>query len=69
MVSLKKKIFISILSAILFFVLSLPFTYKLVNMLTIKMGIDIEADGCPNIKGIAVHSVVLFLVTFILMLF
>lgn len=69
MVSLKKKILISILSGILFLVLSLPFTYSLINTFTIKMGLDIESGGCPNMKGVVVHSVVFILVTFILMLF
>jgi hypothetical protein len=69
MVSLKKKLLISILSGILFLIISLPFTYKLVNEFTSKMGLDIESGGCPNMKGIAVHSVVFVLVTFIIMLF
>ena len=69
MVSQKKKLLISILSGILFLIISLPFTYSLVNTFTMKMGLNIESGGCPNTAGLLVHSLVFVIVTFIIMQF
>lgn len=69
MVSQKKKLLISILSGLLFLIISLPFTYRLVNTFTMKMGLEIESGGCPNMAGIMVHSLVFVIVTFIIMQF
>lgn len=52
----------SFYGAILFFIVSNPETYKLVNMIGLgKLG---TSDGCPNVGGLLLHTVVFFLLTF-----
>jgi hypothetical protein len=69
-ISLVHKIVISLMSAILFIVIGSPMLYKLVNSLTIKYGLDIASpDGCPNLKGLALHGVIFFLVVLLIMQF
>ena len=69
-ISLAQKVVISLMSAVLFIVIGSPMLYKLVNSLTSKYGLDIASpDGCPNLKGLAVHGVVFFLAVLIIMQF
>ena len=69
-ISLAEKVVISLISAILFIVIGSPMMYKFVNSLTTKAGLVIaNADGCPNLKGLAVHGVVFFLVVLLIMQF
>ena len=69
-ISLVQKVVISLMSAILFIVIGSPMMYKLVNSLTTKVGLVIASpDGCPNLKGLAVHGVVFFLVVLLIMQF
>ena len=69
-ISLAEKVVISLMSAILFIVIGSPMMYKLVNSLTTKVGLVIASpDGCPNLKGLAVHGVVFFLVVLLIMQF
>jgi hypothetical protein len=69
-ISLAEKVLISLMSAILFIVIGSPMLYKLVNSLTTKAGLVIASpDGCPNLKGLAVHGVVFFLVVLLIMMF
>lgn len=52
----------AILLALLFAIISSPQVYKLVNMLTSRLGLEIcDVDGCPSPVGLALHSVVFLL--------
>lgn len=52
----------AILLALLFAIVSSPQVYKLVNMLTSRLGLEVcDVDGCPTPLGLAVHSVVFLL--------
>ena len=68
-ISQKEKLLISILSGFLFLVMSSPITYKIMNILTLKAGFDIEIGGCPNFKGLALHSIIFVVVVFVIMQF
>lgn len=62
-VSNSTKWSISAFSAALFFIISSPFIYQLVNMLTSKLGLVIASEsGCPNYIGVFVHAIVFMLV-------
>ena len=68
--TLAEKVSISLLSAVLFVVIGSPMMYKLINSLTTKYGLDTsDFNGCPNLKGLAVHGVVFFLIVLLCMLF
>lgn len=68
-ISQKEKLLISLLSGVLFLVVSSPIMYKLVNSLTMRVGIDIETGGCPHLNGLILHSVVFVILVFIIMQF
>lgn len=58
-----KKWSISLYSAILFFVIASPMLFALVNSLTSKSGISIiNQNGCPNLIGLVLHSIVFLLI-------
>ncbi len=61
MISAKVKA--SLMAAFLFFVVSSPFTYQLVN----KVLGGVAVGGCPTNYGLMVHSVVYGLITYGLM--
>lgn len=65
----KEKLLISLLSGVLFLIVSSPIMYKLVNSLTMRVGIDIETAGCPHLNGLVLHSVVFVILVFIIMQF
>lgn len=57
------KWLISLWSALVFLVIAAPFTYKLVNIFTSLIGLDIATnDGCPNIYGLVLHALVFTLI-------
>jgi len=60
----KKKWAISLYSALLFFIIASPLLYGLVNQLTTKVaGLSIlDANGCPNMYGVVLHTLVFFLI-------
>lgn len=72
-----RKVQASLTAALLFFVISSPFTYKLVDNLVgglIRMiapwdipFIKIAEAGCPTNYGLAVHAAVYGMVTYYLM--
>lgn len=62
--TLMQKVHIALIYAILFAVLSLPIVYRFTNMLIPGLT---DANGCPTLRGILVHSVVYMIVTLILM--
>ena len=58
-----KKWSISLYSAILFFLIASPMLFALVNSLTSKSGISIiNQNGCPNLVGMVLHSIVFLLI-------
>ena len=61
-----KNIIFLLFITILFLLLSLPYTYNLSNDLLQNIGINTSASGCPNIVGILVHSIVFFIIVFLL---
>jgi hypothetical protein len=65
----KEKLLISLLSGLMFLVVSSPLMYKLVNSITLRAGLDIETGGCPNLKGLVLHSFVFVILVFIVMQF
>jgi hypothetical protein len=65
----KEKLLISLLSGLMFLVVSSPVMYKLVNSITLRAGLDIETGGCPNLKGLVLHSFVFVILVFIVMQF
>ena len=52
----------SLYSAIIFFVIANPLTYKLVNMILGKLIKISSSTGCPTQVGTLVHSVVFLLI-------
>ena len=72
-----RKVQASVTAALLFFVVSSPFTYKIVDSLiggivrTIAPSLTslfkVAESGCPTNYGLIVHSVVFGLVTYYLM--
>ena len=49
--------------AVVFVILSLPWTYKAVNKLTRMLSVRIlDMNGCPNLKGVLLHGLVFLLV-------
>lgn len=68
MASTSVKIYATILSIIVFIVVSLPFTYKLTNsLLGGIIGRLADASGCPTTLGLLIHAVVFGLIIYALM--
>jgi hypothetical protein len=61
------KLQISLFAGLLFYVLSNPITYTLVNSLLATVGIPISISGKPTGTGLLVHSAVYALVVYLLM--
>ena len=67
-VSQEKKALLSLKNGLLFVLISMPLTYKLVNSLTKRIGFQVSDDnGCPTPVGLAVHTLVFTLLVFISM--
>jgi len=62
------KWIISVMSALLFILISSPFMYKLTGALFSKFGLVIQENGCPNFIGLGIHSVVFAILVRLLML-
>ena len=72
-----RKVQASLVAALLFFVISSPFTYKLVDGLVggivgtiapqLRNVLKIAEAGCPTNYGLAVHAAVYGLITYLLM--
>ena len=61
----EKKMLISLMSAVLFFIVAHPQTFLTVRSL-LGDGIS-NAAGCPTVTGLLVHAFVFFLITWGLM--
>ncbi len=67
-ISTEKEIYISLLGALIFLLLSLPLTYKLTDILFNIIGLNTQTQyGCPTYAGLLIHFVVYFLVVFAIM--
>ena len=64
----KQKWMVSVYSAILFFIISAPFMYKLTGAIFSYFGLNIQMYGCPNYLGLVIHAVVFALLIRLLML-
>ena len=63
-----QKLMGTLISVIIFIIVSLPGTYKLTNSILGEItGPLADASGCPTISGIVVHSIVFGIILFILM--
>lgn len=58
----ERKMIVIMASVILFVILNLQSTYKLTNKLTKEFGFVISVDGCPNIWGLTIHTLLYFLI-------
>ena len=65
--SLKLKLLISLFSAVLFALLSLPVVYVFTNGLAKSVGLSFLENGVPTPLGIAVHAIVFAVIAFLLM--
>lgn len=49
----------SIMSGLLFVLIASPFTYRITNSITARLGVDMaDVDGCPSFLGTVVHGLV-----------
>ena len=65
MMTFIEKVIISLVAAVLFLLISAPFTYELTN----KMGLKTEeSKGCPSTQGLLIHTVIFFVVVFLILL-
>ena len=63
------KWMISFYTVIVFFILVNPFTFKVVNWFTRKLGFPIaKKDGCPNGWGLLLHGIIFFFVIRLMMI-
>jgi hypothetical protein len=61
----KKQVYFSLLGALIFFLLSLPFTYRFTNIIFGSIGLNTQSQfGCPTYIGLFLHFIVYFLIVF-----
>ena len=59
----RSKWMISLWSAVLFILISMPFTYMATNMVGKLVGVQLASgNGCPTILGLFVHTIVFLLI-------
>lgn len=58
---------ISFVSALVFALISAPFTYRLTGNLFGRLGLDIQQNGCPNNVGLLLHALVFMVVIRLMM--
>lgn len=63
MSTFNQKLMISVFSAVLFILVSLPATYNLTN----SLGLNTYSMGCPTYNGLILHTFVFFLLTYLSM--
>jgi hypothetical protein len=67
MATTNQKLMATLLSILIFIIVSLPFTYKLTNSLLGGISPLVDSSGCPTLFGILFHSIVFGIIIFILM--
>ena len=61
--------FVTVFAALVIFViLNLHMTYKLTNKITTELGFQSSINGCPNIWGLLIHSI-LFMLSMMLIVY
>ena len=61
----QQKLKAALVAGLIFIVVSAPYTYKLVNSLTSKVGLKVSMpDGCATTQGLLVHALVFVVVTY-----
>ena len=63
-----QKWIIGLYCGLLFLLISSPFMYKLTGSLTKLIGWETSENGCPNISGLFLHTVVFILLLRVIML-
>ena len=64
----KDKWIVSIIAGLLFLLIASPFLFSAVNSITSSFGMTIASkDGCPNLGGLLLHSIVFMLIVRLLM--
>jgi len=61
------KIQIAAFAGLLFYVVSNPITYEIVNGIFSRFGVPIAINGKPNGSGLIFHSIVFAVITYVLM--
>ena len=56
----KKRMTVVTVATVLFFILSLPQVYELVDKVLPVLG----QNGCPSVMGVAIHALVFFVLFF-----
>lgn len=64
MFSFDQKVLISLFSAVLFVLVSLPQTYQVTNFLTKNVGQKTVSNGCPTVFGLLLHTLVFVVLSF-----
>ena len=67
LVSESQKWMISFWSALLFLLIASPFMYRLTNKITSLVGFETSSNGCPNIYGLILHTLVFALLVRLMM--
>jgi hypothetical protein len=57
----------SLYSALVFFIIAAPFTYKIVQSVLGRLVTIATPTGCPTYVGVGVHSIVFGLIVFAMM--
>ena len=65
MASTQQKLYISVLSSLIFMVIASPFMYRITSQLP-GLG-STSMAGCPNVLGLLLHTIVFGLITFAIM--
>lgn len=65
----EQKVLASSIAALLFIVLSLPFTYQLTDKIAKMAGSSFSGIQGPTVTGILVHGIVFFLIAIAIMYF
>jgi hypothetical protein len=61
------RIFYSLQSALVFFVIAAPFMYKITHAIFGKLFAVLSRNGCPTYAGVVLHAVVFGLIVYLLM--
>ena len=65
-----QSLYVALLLSIIFFVVSAPFTYKLINNITSSFNLVIcDSNGLPNEIGMLIHTIIFGLLVYIICIF
>lgn len=66
MISNTQKLYITVIIAIIFIIVSSPFVYRLTN----KVGLHTcDSNGCPTLLGLSIHTVVFAVLVYVFLYF